>query len=100
MVYHTSHLYPLQSGMADTLSSDNALHVCQCDGINYTTIWAECQIYFGVLVLSKRTVFHPQPKGLTITHKFVGWVEQRPIRKSTQENDFQDSKDLKPSKYK
>ncbi len=39
-------------------------------------------------------------KDLTITHKFVGWVEQKPIRKSTEENDFQDSKDLKPSKYK
>ena len=42
----------------------------------------------------------PLPKELTITDKFVGWVEQRPIRKSTQENDFQDAKDLKPSKYK
>ena len=28
-----SHLYPLRSGTADTLSSDNASYVCQCDSI-------------------------------------------------------------------
>lgn len=56
----------------------------------------------GLTYMDTRTPIEekPLPQELTITHKFVGWVEHKPIRKSTPENDFQDAKDLKPSKYK
>ena len=46
------------------MPSDNALYVCQPDTLNYTIFRTECQIDFGVLVLSKRAVFPPNHRGL------------------------------------
>ena len=83
MVYHTSHLYPLRSRTADTLSSDNATYVCQCDSMNYTTIWTECQMFFRRLVLSKRAKFHPKPKGLGNLHFDKSRKEAWPDRNYT-----------------
>jgi len=52
MVYHVSRVYPLNSGMADTLPSGNAIHVCQRD----TIIIA----FFCVFVKGKNAFFKQQ----------------------------------------